>query len=202
MALPTFVTDIRYLVAYAANAAAPIAVVAFTWSRWMGNRRKQSERRLVERSEHIAPILREFDISCSTCGYNLRGHTKGECPECAAQITLAFTVHPSFSQTLLLWLSFCIALLKPLSLVIWASFYITRNANVSGISLLLQQTAMIILFVPMYVYCAARCFRARSLELPLNITHPSCLLLVVVLSEPAVSSALTLITISIKELGW
>ena len=186
----------QYLIATAAGAIAPIVVVASTWTYWMGHRRKRAEQYLVERSEHIGPLLRDLDVSCGTCGYNLRGHTKAECPECGVPIKLAFTVHPGFGQALLLWLTFCTSLSKALSLAVWTSFqfFNTMNLGTPAASYRFGQLADFILFAPLYLYCATSCARIRSLEPPLNITHPSCLLLAFLVGDTAFWSAWRLIT--------
>ena len=37
----------------------------------------------------IAAALRDLDVRCHTCGYNLRGCTSDQCPECGVELKLA-----------------------------------------------------------------------------------------------------------------
>ena len=37
----------------------------------------------------ITAALRDLDVRCQTCGYNLRGSTSDQCPECGVKLKLA-----------------------------------------------------------------------------------------------------------------
>ncbi|MHC4109294.1 MAG: hypothetical protein ACYSTY_14540 [Planctomycetota bacterium] len=96
----------------------------------------------------IAAALRDLDVRCHTCGYNLRGCTSDQCPECGVELKLAIDSADSrrgwwlaslFGTGLstLLWVTLLLKVITPVATALqnpqWQAMVAAGLQNVAGL---------------------------------------------------------------------